>query len=112
MKAIKVLLLQGGMEVIAEVEEVRNRSVASLDGLGAIVGYRLNKPFRIFPVPIIQQAQQGLNINITPQMIPLLGATIQSWLEIKTSDIVGTPMEAQKAFEDAYVQRTTGIALA
>ncbi len=112
MKAIKVLLLQGGMEVIAEVEEIRNRSVASLDGLGAVTGYRLNKPFRIFPVPIIQPTQQGLNINITPQMIPLMASPIQSWIEIKASDVLGTPLEAQKSFESAYVQRTTGIQLA
>lgn len=111
MKAIKVLLLQGGVEVIAEIEEIRTPSL--LAGTeGTLEGYRLSKPFRIFPVPIIQQAQQGLNINITPQMIPLLGTTIQSWIDIKVSDLVGEPMEAQKAFEAAYVQRTTGIALA
>jgi hypothetical protein len=110
MKAIKVLLLQGGMEVIAEVEELRSPSLMA-GHEGALDGYRLSKPFRILPVPVIQPTQQGININITPQMIPLMGAVMQSWIEIKPSDIIGSPMEANKAFESAYVQRTTGIAL-
>lgn len=115
MKEIKVLLLQGSVEVIAEVEPLHNPSLLTGDK-GDLIGYTLYKPFRILPVPITipRQTPQGvqMEVQITPQMIPLMGATIQSWIEIKLSDIVGKPMDAQKQFESAYVQRTTGLALA
>lgn len=115
MKELKVLLLQGGVEVIAEIEPLRSPSI--LAGTeGPITGYTLYKPFRILPVPITipRQTPQGvqMEVQITPQMIPLMGATIQSWIEISLSDIVGKPMDAQKQFESAYTQRTTGIQLA
>jgi hypothetical protein len=110
MKEIKVLLLQGGLEIIAEIEPVRG--IALSNGEGPLSGYRLNKPFRILPVPIPMQTPQGIQLNIQPSLIPLMACTIQSWIEIDLGDIIGEPMEPNKQFESQYVQRTTGLQLA
>jgi hypothetical protein len=110
MKEIKVLLLQGGLEVISELEPIRG--IALSGGTGPLSGYRLNKPFRILPVPIPMQGPQGVVINISPQMVPLMAATIQSFIEIDLEDILGQPMDASKDFTSIYIQRTTGLQLA
>lgn len=110
MKETKVLLLKGGLEVIADIEPIRGLALAG--GEAPIKGYRLNKPFRILPVPIPMQTPQGININITPQMIPLMACTIQNHLEVTLSDVIGEPMDANPQFTSAYVQRTTGLQLA
>lgn len=115
MKEIKVLLLQGGVEVIADCEPIHSTSLLAGEK-GTLMGYRLSKPYRILPVPITipRQTPQGvqMEVQITPQLIPLMGATIQSHLNLSLADVVGDPMDAQKQFESAYVQRTTGLALA
>jgi hypothetical protein len=113
MMNIKTIILQGGMEIIADVEETRNWMAASG---GAVTTYRLNKPFRVLPVPIQlpKQTPQGvaIEIQISPQMVPLMASTIQSYIEVEAKDIVGAPMDVNKQFESVYVQRTTGLQLA
>ena len=106
MKDIKTLLLQGGLEVISEIEE--QKSLMS----DSVTGYRLNRPYRILPVPLPMQGPKGVVINITPQMVPLIASTIQNSIDIKTSDIIGVPMDVSKEFASAYIQRTTGLQLA
>jgi hypothetical protein len=110
MKEIKVLLLQGGVEVIAEIEPIRGLALSGGDG--PITGYRLNKPFRVLAVPIPMQTPQGIQVNVTPQLIPLVGAVIRNAIEIKPTDIIGEPLEANKQFESAYIRMTTGLELA
>lgn len=110
MKEIKVLLLQGGMEVIAEIEPLYG--IALGGDKTPIKGYTLYKPFRVLPVPIVGQTPQGIQINVAPQLVPLAGAVIQTFIEIELKDIIGKPMDANKQFESAYVRMTTGLQLA
>lgn len=99
MNEVKTILLQGAVEVVAEVE--------------TFPGYwRLWRPLRILPVPLIHQTPQGLTINVAMQMIPLTGSTIQAFVDVSPSDMVGEPMDTAKAQCDAYMQQTSGIQIA
>jgi hypothetical protein len=111
MNDIKIVLLQGGLEVIAEIEEIHGISL-SPSGKAPLDGYRLKRPYRLFPVPLPMQTPQGLQVNIIPNLIPLMGMTIQTFIEIDLADIIGMPMEANAQFTAAYVKQTTGLQLA
>lgn len=97
---VMVVLLQGGQEVIATVEDT---------GAGSI---RLSRPQKIIAVPLPMQTPQGIACQFLMQMVPLMSGAIRDWVALKANDYIGEPMTPNPQLKDNYLQLTTGIQIA
>lgn len=96
---VKVVLLQGGVEVVADVEVIDLRM-------------RLHRPMKMVPVPIPMQTPQGINCQFLMQMIPLLPSSGSPMLDVWARDCIGEPQDPMPQVKDLYLQLTTGIQIA
>ena len=102
---IKTFLLKSGVEIISDCEEVGKGS--------GVKSYRLRRPMQIFKVPVPSQTAQGLAIAATlMHFLPLVTSAIALPIFLSGDDLLCPPLTTSKEAEQAYLQMTTGIAIA
>ena len=96
---VMVVLLQGGQEVVATVEETAEQ-------------LRLSRPMKVVSVPLPMQTPQGIACQWLMQFIPLMPSSIRDFVVLKAGDWIGEPTAPQPQVKDSYLQLTTGIQIA
>jgi hypothetical protein len=102
---IKTVVLKSGLELVADVEEIKDHFS------GKVARYRLKKPFVMHIAAIPLQTPQGINIQMTPALIPFLQTTNASSIEFEAHDVLPLLDPSPGIYAD-YVKQTTGFQLA